>query len=85
MLVYCYFQKYDGFPAALIPESTLKRKEVEKANQLTKRAKEEKTSGKGHYRDYTDTDRARMGKYTTENGISSRAGRYWNFADDIIV
>ena len=39
--------------------------------------KEGKVSGRGHYSDYTGTDRARIGKYTAENTIT-RACRYFS-------
>ena len=51
--------------------STLKQKEVDKVNQLVKVAVEEKiASARGHYSNYTDADRARIGKYTAQNGIA---------------
>ena len=50
---------------------TLKRNEVDKANQLVNVAVEEKkASARGHYSNYMDTDRARIGKYAAQNCIA---------------
>ena len=66
-----YIKKDDCFPTTPIHGSTLKRKEVDKANQLVKVAMEEKKAlARGHYSNYTDTDRARIGKYAAQNGIA---------------
>ena len=81
MLLLC--QKDDCFPTTPVHGSILKQKEVDKANQLVKAAMEEKkASARGHhYSNYTETDRARIGKYAARNGIA-RACRYftsiWN-------
>ena len=56
MLLPRYFKKGDCFPTTPIHGSTLKQKEVDKANQLVKVAMEEKkASARSHYSNYTDT------------------------------
>ena len=51
-----YFKKDDCFSTTPIHGSTLKRKEIDKANQLVKVAIEEKkASARGYYSNYTDT------------------------------
>ena len=63
MSLLCYFKKDDGLPAMPIHGSTPKRKEVDKANQVVKVAMEAKQAlARGYYSNYTDADRARIGK-----------------------
>ena len=55
LLLLRYFKKDDCFPTTPIHGSTLKGKEIDKANQLVKVAIEKKkASARGHYSNYTN-------------------------------
>ena len=74
MSLYLSSRKTTTFLTALILGLTLKGKEVNGTNQLVRTAVgEEKVVMKAlrdKYNDYTDINRARIGKYTAENSIA---------------
>ena len=88
MALYKYFKKED--PAALptvatCGSSSFTQKEIQHVNKVVKRTLDEDSSKtvkkKGKYNSYSPEDRARIGKYATENGPTKAAAHFSKVLD----